>query len=361
MSAARLLVALVTAAVVLGAVAGCSPSVSDPAPTSEAPVPADVGEVLGALADEIVIPGYQALSAELGELRAATAELCEAPGPDALEGARAAWRTAVEAWQRTRAFGVGPAAEERLMGDVGFAARAPVITYLLEGEEPVDPEAVADEGAAARGLYAAELALFGEGADALATDDGARRCEYVASVALLAERAVAPITAAWVDGDARGRFVDGLDGGPQSTVDLLVNELSFRVQEIEAVGLADLAAASSIDDLDAARRGGPGEHRLAERQALLAGVSAVVGDAEHGVAALVGARSPSTRDRLIDAQRAAGEALAVLPPSMADALGQPDDVDVAADAVAALRVVLATEVASQLGVTITFSDSDGDS
>ena len=38
-----------------------------------------------------------------------------------------------------------------------------------------------------------------------------------------------------------------------------------------------------------------------------------------------------------------------------------DELDAAAKAVAALKVVLATEVAGQLGVTITLSDSDGDS
>ncbi len=52
--------------------------------------------------------------------------------------------------------------------------------------------------------------------------------------------------------------------------------------------------------------------------------------------------------------------MAVLPDSVADSFAQADDV-AAADALAELKVILATEAASQLGVTITFSDSDGDS
>ena len=50
--------------------------------------------------------------------------------------------------------------------------------------------------------------------------------------------------------------------------------------------------------------------------------------------------------------------------AVAAAFGSDDGamaVDTAADAVSALKVLLATEVASQLGVTITLSDSDGDS
>ena len=83
-----------------------------------------------------------------------------------------------------------------------------------------------------------------------------------------------------------------------------------------------------------------------------------------GLVAVVAARSSENAERLQQAAEAADDAADQLPDAVAAAFGSDDGamaVDTAADAVSALKVLLATEVASQLGVTITLSDSDGDS
>lgn len=330
------------------------------ASTTEAPRPADIGAVLEGLADDVIVPSYEALGSTLAELDAATTALCGAPSEEALEAARSAWSEAVVAWQQTRATGVGPALDERLMSDVGFAARPSVIGPLLEGDEPVDLEAMADEGAAARGLYASEEALFGDGSEALTGAAGGRRCEYAASVATLMVADAQPVIDAWTDGDAPDRLVAGLDGGPQSSVDALVNEGTHRLEEIDGMGLRDLAAADRIDDLDEARTGGAADQRLADRKALLAGVSSLVGDGTTGISALVAAEDPDAADRLVAAQAEADEAVAALPDSVSAAFDDLEAVAAASEAVADLKVLLSTEVATKLGVTITFSDSDGD-
>ena len=65
--------------------------------------------------------------------------------------------------------------------------------------------------------------------------------------------------------------------------------------------------------------------------------------------------------RLVAAQEEADEAMAALPDSVDDAFDDPDAIAAASEAVSALKVLVSTEAASKLGVTITFSDSDGDS
>ncbi len=87
----------------------------------------------------------------------------------------------------------------------------------------------------------------------------------------------------------------------------------------------------------------------------------MIGRDEEGLVALVAARSPETAERLQSATADAVAALDALPDAVAESFDRPEDVQTAADAVAELRVVLSTEAASQLGVTISFSDSDGDS
>jgi predicted lipoprotein len=354
--------ALATLVIGALALAACSSGGSDGgSTTTQKPVPADTDQVLQDLADDVIVPSYEQLSTDLAALSTATDTLCATPSAANLEAAQGAWRDAVTGWQTTRAFGVGPALDDRLMSDVGFAARATVIEDLLESGDPVDQGALADEGAAARGIYAAEIALFGEGSETLAAAEGARRCEYTASVAALASEAADAVTVQWTDGDAAEAFVAGLDGGPQSSVALMVNELSHRLEELEMMGLRDMAEADSADDLDATRAGGPAGYRLADRAALLAGISAAVGDGTSGVSALVGAKDADTMQRLVAAQAEADEAVAALPDSVDGAFDDPGAIAAASEAVSALKVLVSTEAASKLGVTITFSDSDGDS
>ncbi len=339
----------------------CSSGDSVGSTTTKAAKPVEVGEVLETFAAEVIVPSYEALDAGLAGLEAATAELCESPSAASLEAARDAWVEAVEAWQGTRAAGVGPALDKRLMSDVAFAARPRGISLLLESGDPVDVAAIADEGAAARGLFAAEEALFGEGSESLTGAEGARRCEYAASVATLTARAAAPVIEQWTSGEAGDALVAGLDGSPQSSVAALTNEATRRIGELDLMGLRDMAEADSFDDLDEARRGGAADQRLADRKALLAGVSALVGDGSTGLSALVGAKDADTAARLVAAQAEADEAMAALPDSVAEAFEDPDAIAAASNAVAELKVLVSTEVASKLGVTINFSDSDGDS
>lgn len=326
----------------------------------EAAAGTGTGELLAGLADDTLVPRYEQLAADLSALTGTIADLCAAPGTPALDAARQAWDTAATTWQASRPGAIGPANERRIMSAVGFEARPATIDELLEGTDPVDPAAVADEGAAARGLYALEHGLFGTGADELSGPDGARRCTYLSSVAQLAATAATAVAADWV-ADFRDTFVDGMGGEQQMSVSELVNEITHRLQELDEKGLRDLAAAASLDDLAENRLDGPADHGMADRQALLAGIADLLGDDDAGVIALVAARSPETAERLAAATEAAVTALDALPPSMAAAFEEGDAVEAASDAVAELKVVLSTEAASQLGVTISFSDSDGDS
>lgn len=90
----------------------------------------------------------------------------------------------------------------------------------------------------------------------------------------------------------------------------------------------------------------------------------VIGAGPTGISAIVRERSPETADRLEAAAAAASAAVAGIPESVAGVWvddATREQAAVAAEEVAALKVILVTEVASQLGVTITLSDGDGDS
>jgi predicted lipoprotein len=328
---------------------------------------ASTGAVLASLADGVIVPSYEALVADAQALAGAIGGLCTAPGVPALELARQRWRDAELAWESTRAAGVGPAIELRAMQAIAFAARPEKVDQLLAGTAAVSPEALEQLGSDVRGLRAVEHALFGPGSEALSSTGGARRCAYAASATELVARTALAVLDLWTRTDGRSYrdvFVAGMDGHPISSVEAVVNELAFRLQQADDQGLRAMARAASPDDLPSTRREGSAAYGVASIRGILGGVAAAVHgpDGEPGLADLVRSRSARTADRLEELVDAAVEALRPLPDSSAAAIaGDPAAVRSAATAVAALRVAVTTEVASQLGVTIGFSDADGDS
>ena len=342
------------AAVLLAAAAACSGG-------DDEVLPADV---LQRLATEVIIPSYEALVANLDALDASLAPLCATPSIDGLGAVRASWRDAELAWQSTRAGGVGPAVERRLMADVGFRADAADVEALVPGDAPLDPDALDDLGAGVRGLGAIEVALFAPGSTTLTTAYGARRCTYARAAARLSRDATAAVLATWTDGPEPylSTFVVGMDGDPQSSLEALVSEMTFRLQQIDDQGLRTLVEARGPDEVPAGHREGPAAFGLGSLRGVLGGVAAIVhGPDDDGLAALVRSRSDTLADRLEDRTDLLVRALAELPDSSAAALADRTALAAAAEAAAALKVLVGTEVASRLGVTIGFSDADGDS
>jgi predicted lipoprotein len=257
------------------------------------------------------------------------------------------------------------------MSSVAYPVRADDVAEVLRGTDPLTPDALAEAGASARGLGTVELLLFEpDASDAqLATGpaDG-RRCTYAASATGLASDAAGEVLADWKGEGESGEaytdsFVAGMDGDPQSSLSALVNELAHALQTVDDQGLRGIAVAEGPDDLPVNQRDGAAGHRVADLKALLDTVALVIQGpgGDDGLGQLVTDRSDETGKRLDDAVTAATDAVGALPDSVADTIAAPDDLATASDAASELKVVVSTEVASLLGITIGFSDADGDS
>ena len=322
----------------------------------------DAGQktMLTGLADNVIVPGFQKLASDLDGLQRTVDDLCTTPGPEGLGTAQAAWREAADSWQRMRPAATGPAMDDRLMSAIGFEARPQTIDKLLAGKAAVDEAALAKTGANVRGLNAVEYGLFGDGSEALAAlgAPGDRRCQYLSGVSALSATAAHEVADDWQT--YRNTFISSTGSSIDASLSRTLNEVTHRIQEIDEKSLRDMAAAKTYDDLAPARQDGPAAYTLGERKALLDGAANLIGDGKTGLSSSVAARSPETADRLVAATVAAVEALNVLPDSVEAAYDDPAAIAKAADAIAKLKVVIFTEVAAQMGVTVTFSDSDGD-
>jgi predicted lipoprotein len=360
----------------IASVAGCSSST----PTPEAGVrelgttaPATRHDVVARLADQVIVPGYRSLADATAALQRELERVCAAPVDAAgLASVQQAWRVADEAWWTTAAYRFGPATDQRAAAAIDFAIDSAKIDKLLAATDPptpITPDRLDDTGADVRGLAGVEHVLFSPGAPA---DLDARRCSYALAAATLAATAAADVSTAWERGEDgersfRDQLVEPGDGGmwagEQEVIADLVNGSIAALGTVADMGLGRASGdvtGTPEPDVDSGRA-----HALLDGElAVIAGVDSMFhgADGAGGLNDLVRIRSNPTVTRLDRQLADSADAIRAIPAPLAtvpvDGLGP---VKTAYEQVRATRITYRTEVASQLGVTLSFSDSDGDS
>ena len=341
-----------------------------------------------------------------------------------LDEARAALAEARSAWSFSQPVWVGPVTERRSWAVVDWPVKPDEIESLIAGDDALDFERLSRGiGADQRGLQAVEYALGGaldgnpgsdssgndnpdgsdtnnngsdssgndnpDGSDTTNngsagsdSDDGAvisglgdrRRCDYLTGVtevvAVEAGSLHADWTSSWDGGAAyREEFISSDDMG----LDAVVNDSLFMLEAVTDMELgAALGLRSGPADPSAIAEG-PAGLGLADVRSHLSGLAAVLvgGGGTAGPAAGDNAQQPEglspllgreLTERLSAQIEEADAALRALRTPLRAALSEsPEELGRARDALKALQVTVATEVVSKLGVTIGFSDADGDS
>ena len=316
------------------------------------PEPPSRPEVLTALADEFIVPGYEEAASALGTLDSATRQLCSAPDEARLAEARVALADARRAWKGIEAAWVGPVMDRRSWALIDWPANGEEIHELIEdlSVPTIDAAYIKDYvGADQRGLGAAELLLGGDAAGL-----AGRPCDYLRSAVVIADDEVGAVAALWTGGGAvEGLLADGIDP--------LVNDALFLTRKMSDMELGvALGTRGGTPDPEAVVEG-PRGLGVADGLARLAGIRGVFlgSDGAGGLAPLM---SDELVERL-DADIAAAEAAwaAIPAPLRGAAVAQPDLVDAARAATKQVQITISTEVVSQLGVVVGFSDTDGDS
>lgn len=349
---ARPAAALVVAVAVGAAAAGCGAGTPDRA------------EVLEDLADEVIVPAYERLAVSTEALAGATAELCSTLDPDALAAARRALEQARADWSYSEAVWVGPVMERRSWAVIDWPISAVEIEELIaDSSVEIDYDRLARRiGADQRGLGAVDYLLGPPGGAALDDLADRRRCAYLAGVAEVAAAEAALLPADWTadfegEGPYRAVFAD-----PDGTgLDDVVNDAVFLLEAITdlELGIALGEMGSGADPSRIAE--GPAGLGAADLAGRLEGLRAVLigaGETPGGLSPLLG---DDLTGRLASQLASAAAAVAAIESPLLEAVAaSPQTVSAARAAIKDLQVTVATEVVSRLGVTIGFSDADGD-
>ncbi len=268
-------------------------------------------EAIAAITSSVVPARYDAFATRAEQLTAATDAWCT----DADGGALAAEVEATRLeWVSVSPFWFGPVMERRSRFIVDPTVTADQVSEIIEGSDPLDAATLRNlYGADQRGLGAIDqlVDIVGDG------DPAERECEYAkASAGLVAEEAAA-LAAAWSD---QGADFAADDEAANDAIESMVNEVLFGLVTLE--NDPDVAAATA--------------KLAAMRWAILGESNASTGDVD-GLA-------PLLDDEIVEQLATEFDAAA----------------DLDGDALMVLETTITTNVVSALGLSIQFSDADGD-
>jgi uncharacterized protein len=342
----------------------------------EAPPPSEEGNVLGGLADTVIVPTAQAFGTAATALAVSLVALNAGATAATLSAARQAWRDARAAWMRARAFGFGPTKEHD--GNIDWTPTKPAnIDTTIASKPSFTGDDIAALGTSSKGLLAIEYLLF----DPMATDeavlaklttapDAVAKRSYLEALGSDLSREAAALQAKW---EAFGPELASAGNGSnvyvhaQTAIDDIVGQLVFQVDVTANDGIAaplGLKTGGTVQpDLEIARLS---DNTLDDVMNELAGVENIWdgtfnGADDLGIDDLVRKKSASLADDVRAKIAAAKAAVQAVSPPMRTALtSSTTSLQAAFDAIIALKKILAADVVTTLGVTLSVNDNDGD-
>jgi predicted lipoprotein len=163
-------------------------------------------EALAAAVSGYIQPGFATLATDSALMVEATDALCKSPGIHELAIARSAFKAVVVDHARVEFLRFGPLTEESRLERLlfwpdrkGIALRQVQAILANQDATATKLENLRGKSIAVQGLGALEYALFGEGADDLASSAGAFRCSYASAVTQAISATADELNAAWAD------------------------------------------------------------------------------------------------------------------------------------------------------------------
>lgn len=325
--------------------------------------------MLASIAEHVILPCNATFLDEVlllsQELREVTAEN--------LAASREQWRSTMQQWQRCHLFEVG---DLRMMILHNQISKVPLnhefIDEYLEAHEVVDATAVADFGSNSKGLFAIEYLLFAE--DVL---DNSRKLHLLASYGADLQKQAEALVAMWDGYESKFIAADQNGRATQGSLNMLVNEMIAKLSNVvlDKLGTPMGKLAYGEPQPHAAQgymSGSSLEHIRSNIEAYRAALTgswqdepqlALADYLEH-----IGAIYEQTGETLaehllarVDTALSAIDALEAMEMPLHQAVvDAPEDVDALYEAARMLLILTKVDMGNQMGVTVTFNDSDGD-
>lgn len=293
-------------------------------------------QVLDDLGRNVVVPGYVSLAESAAALRSNLEALCPSPTADDMDQSRELWHAGLHNWMMIQAYRSGPLQDLDLSASIFY----PIDLNKVDQNAASGVTDLSNVGSDAKGLGAIGHLLYAS------EEPGEAACVYIVAMATRVEEVARTVSEAWNE-----RIEGGLSAAfptTQAGIEMLINDV------IGAVG--ESAGYLGNPPAEIAPEHGEGRD-FDEIGARLLGVRDVYqGAGGEGLSRLVQLAFAPTNERMSERLETA---LVLL--SAATSNPTRDQYASTYEAVAAVHRTLTTEIASQLGATLMFGDSDGDS
>jgi predicted lipoprotein len=331
--------------------------------------------LLRTMACDVIAPGYRDLAAKCRALTVAVEEFVKAPAQQSIEKTREAWTDALLASRRIQWLQSGPIADREYIATFCYSKVLPLrMEAVVDASDPIDEAHVAELGATAKGLFALEYLLFdgngGTGGNAacprvletFSRPGSTRRSHYLVALAHDLESKATQLAGDWTasgDQSAAAKFV----AGGQASLNRVINEFAQLVEQVSEQRINFILQLPK-----------PISGQLGRIEGSLSGTSqqSVLALLEGAQKLCRGAHGEGLEDYLKHLNAPLAQRLDGLIESAIAAtrdIGAPLErvvpdnravVDSAYEKTRALEVLCKTDLASALGVTLTFSSNDGD-
>ena len=326
---------------------------------------------------DVIAPGYQELALKCHALTESLEGFVKTSNSESLEKARQAWGAALLASRRIQWLQTGPIADREYLSSFYYSKVLAIrIEGVLKSSRAIDDSYLGELGATAKGMFALEYLLFdrkaqppGEGNQPAATvlasfsgAEAARRGQYVLALARDLETKAAHLAADWAatgEPSAPAKFI----AGGQESLIRVINQLAQFIeqiaeQRINFVLQLPQPIAPQLNRIEGSASGTSQQsvlELLRGAQKLYRGANG--GGLELYVKNLNGPLAERLKGQFESAIAAAESIGAPLEQVVPE---KPASVQNAQDKTRALEVLCKTDLASVLGVTLTFSSNDGD-
>jgi uncharacterized protein len=345
---------------------------AQPAPASET---FSRQAMLRDLAKDVIAPGYVNLAAQCRDLTNAIGQFIADKNQTSLDRARKAWLSATEAADRLRCFQIGPIADRDDVTTFYFWQVLPneIESTVNDPSQAMNQSLLDNAGSTVKGLYALEYLLFdrrgGQAtepkAPAKALDlfcASSRRCDYLAALANDVNGKASQLASDWTATGSQSAAAKFVAGG-QENVNRLVNGMAQSIEgtiqyHLNLALVLPPPVVHQLYRLEGNRSGISLKGVVATLEGLDALYHGRAGfgleDAVKGLNPALAARVQGQFAAAIAATSAVGEPLeqAIVDrrPALQNALGQMH----------VLEISFKVDLASALGVTLTFTSGDGD-
>jgi len=332
--------------------------------------------VLRDLAHNVFAVGYQDLAAKCEALTNAAVQLAQTPDQASLDKARQAWTAVAEAAARLRCYQAGPIVEREYAASFYYAR---ISQAGIEGEsqssKPVDQAYVTELGGTTKGLFALEYLLFGHKGypgnptpntarvlEMLSGDKAQHRRAFLLALACDLESKAAQLAQDWTAPGEQGASAKFVAGG-QASFNVLVNQLAHSIEEVSQARLNFVLVlpeplAQQLYRIEAAPSGASLQDAIARMEGIekfYRGAGGLgLSDVLKQVNAPLDKRIQDQFETILTAIKAIGE------PLDQAAVDKRPAVQNASDKAKALEIIFKVDLASALGVTISFVSGDGD-